>query len=271
MMASQLAVIIAAMKTTAAAALVLMALMTPGSNAEDPEINGRRATERKAFSDADIAEGFFKTAFGAELPLGKEPDRIRKFDGPVRVFVESRAQPDRRAQVAEIVTNIRAHMRHLDIAVTDDRGAANMIVTLVRDRDLPRTIVKLYGRQHARQIQNSLAPQCLSGVRKDETNRIVHSDVILAADTGDFIFYDCAYEEILQALGPINDTDTVPWTMFNDNVHMGFFDVYDQYILNILYDPRIRPGMDADQVRALLPQILSDVRAWVAKANNLAQ
>ncbi len=80
-------------------------------------------------------------------------------------------------------------------------------------------------------------PQCLSGFRKDETFRITHSDVILVVDAGDFIFYDCVYEELLQALGPINDTNAVPWTMFNDDVQMGFFDVYDQYILNILYDP----------------------------------
>ncbi len=72
---------------------------------------------------------------------------------------------------------------------------------------------------------------------------IEHSDVILTVDNGDFIFLDCAYEELLQSLGPINDTSSVPWTMFNDNVSMGFFDVYDQYILNILYDPRIKAGM----------------------------
>ena len=63
-------------------------------------------------------------------------------------------------------------------------------------------------------------------------------------DAGDFIFYDCAYEEMLQSLGPINDDESVPWTMFNDNVQMGFFDVYDQYLLNMLYHPRIRPGMN---------------------------
>jgi hypothetical protein len=267
-MTTQFTTTIAAMKTTAAVALVLLGLLTAGA-AEDQEISSRRAAERKAFSDAEIADGFFKTAFGAELALGKEFSRIRKFDAPVRVHVESRAQPDRRAQVAAVVADIRARVRHLDIAVTDNRAAANMTVTLVRDRDLAGTIASLYGPKHARQIQRSLEPQCLSAFRKDEADRIVHSDVILAADTGDFIFYDCAYEEILQALGPINDTDTVPWTMFNDAVHMGFFDVYDQYILNILYDPRIRPGMDAAAVRAMLPQVLKDVRAWVAKVNGL--
>jgi hypothetical protein len=141
---------------------------------------------------------------------------------------------------------------------------------LVRDRDLGRAINRLYGRDQARLIQRSLVPQCLSSFRKDESFRIIHSDVIIVADAGDFIFYDCVYEELLQALGPINDTNLVPWTMFNDEVQMGFFDIYDQYILNILYDPRIRPGMAAAQVQAVLPQVIPTVRDFVARMNNLA-
>ena len=123
----------------------------------------------------------------------------------------------------------------------------------------------------AREIKTSLDPQCLSGFRKNDQYEIEHSDVILTVDNGDFTFLDCAYEELLQALGPINDTSSVPWTMFNDNVHMGFFDVYDQYILNILYDPRITAGMTIPEVNAVLPQVLADVRLWVAKVNGLPQ
>ena len=37
-----------------------------------------------------------------------------------------------------------------------------------------------------------------------------------------------------------------------------------------LYDPRIRPGMDADEVRALLPQVLPEVRRFVVRRNDLA-
>ncbi len=82
------------------------------------------------------------------------------------------------------------------------------------------------------------------------TYEIQRSDVILTVDSSDFVFHDCAYEELLQSLGPINDTNSVPWTMFNDDVSMGFFDIYDQYIMNILYDPRIRAGMTVDDARA---------------------
>jgi len=248
-------------------ALLLAGVAGSSAGAEDAEISTRRANERKAFTDAEIAEGFFKTTFGAELRLRGRTDVIRKYEGPVRVFVESRALPDRRAEVASVVDDIRRRIDNLDIAVTDDRAAANFFVTLVRDRDLARTVRKMYGRDKAKRIAR-LDPQCLSGFRKDERFRIVQSNVLLVVDAGDFIFYDCVYEELLQALGPINDTN-VPWTMFNDDVQMGFFDVYDQYILNILYDPHIRPGMTRDEVRAVLPEVLPTVRSWVAKVNDL--
>ena len=142
------------------------------------------------------------------------------------------------------------------------------MVRLVRDRDLSGTVRKLYG-DKGRQIVRSLEPQCLSGFRKDERFRIMRSDVILVVDKGEFIFFDCAYEEMLQALGPIRDDPTIPWTMFNDDVQMGFFDVYDQYILNILYHRRVQPGMTKAQVRALLPKIMPEVRAFVARKNGI--
>ena len=197
-------------------------------------------------------------------------NRIRKFDGPVRVYVENRARPDRGAQVSQVVEDIRARIQHLDIAMTENAAEANVVVTLVRDRDLPRAINKIYGPDRAQLIQRSLVPQCLASFRKDELPHHAFG-CHRRCRRGDFIFYDCVYEELLQALGPINDTSLVPWTMFNDNVQMGFFDIYDQYILNVLYDPRVQPGMDSDEVRAVLPQIMPAVRAWVARVNDLDQ
>lgn len=235
--------------------------------AEDPEIAQRRATERKAFTDAEIADGFFKVTFGAEFHVAGGVDRIRKYQGPIRVYVDNRMQPDRSPQVAAVVADIRARIRDLDIAMTGKRDEAQVVVSLVRDRDLARAIRTLYGIDRARRIQRSLEPQCLSGFRKDENSRILNSDVLIVGDAGEFVFFDCIYEELLQSLGPINDDTTVPWTMFNDDVQMGFFDLYDQYLLNILYDRRIKPGMTHAQVEALLPEVLPQVRVWVEENN----
>lgn len=237
---------------------------------ELPAVSSRQLAEKKSFTDGEIIEGFLKTAFGAEYHLAGRVDRIRKFDGPVRVFAES-DRADRKTQLARVVSDIAKRVQHLDIAMTDANEAANVRVKLVRDRDLYRTLTSFYGAEKAREIRTSLDPQCLSGFRKNDDFEIEHSDVILTVDNGDFVFLDCAYEELLQSLGPINDTASVPWTMFNDNVSMGYFDVYDQYILNLLYDPRIKAGMTVAEVKAVLPTVLKDVRAWVKQVNDLKE
>jgi Protein of unknown function (DUF2927) len=256
--------------TTAALVAIMLAGIGSGpAKAEDPDISSRRAAERTDFTNDEIKDGFFKIAFRAELQLGVAAERVRKYDEPVRIFVDSESAPDRRPEIAAIVDDIRSRVNHLDVAITDDREAANFTVMLIAERDLARTIRSRYGSGRAKRIQQALAPQCLSGIGKDKLYRIRRAEVILPVDAGEFAFYDCAYEELLQALGAINDDASVPWTMFNDDVQMGFFDVYDQYLLNILYDPRIRPGMTKQEVNQLLPDVLSAARTWVTHANLL--
>jgi hypothetical protein len=245
--------------------------VAPAHSTENPAIAARQRAEKKTFTDSEITDGFFKTAFGAEFHLAGRVDRIRKYDVPVRVFAAGVDRRDRKAQLAKVVADISTRIQHLDIAMAATIDDANVVVTLVRDRDLFRTVQRFYGEQRAREIKSSLDPQCLSGFRKNEKSEIEHSDVILTVDKGDFVFLDCAYEELLQSLGPINDTNSVPWTMFNDKVSMGFFDVYDQYLLNILYDPRIKAGMTVEEVKAVLSDVLADVRAWVRKVNDLKE
>jgi hypothetical protein len=256
------------MMAIAGLAMAFAAIGSGPANAENPDITSRRASARIDFTNDEIKDGFFKIAFIAELQLDKRAERVRKYDEPVRIFAVSRASPDRRAEIATIVADIRSRVNHLDVAVTDNREDANFVVMLVGKHQLIPTIRSRYGADRAKQIQQSLHPQCLSGIGKDELYRIRRAEVILPVDAGEFAFYDCAYEELLQALGAINDDQSVPWTMFNDDVQMGFFDVYDQYLLNILYDPRIRAGMTKKEVGAILPEVLSTARAWINTANS---
>lgn len=256
-----------AFRRAGAAAIVALSVISIGgiltrpAQAENEYISIRRASEQTTFTDSQIADGFFKIAFRAELQVGPRVDRIRKFDGPVRVFIDNRGTPARRGLMEAVIRDIGARVEHLDIAVVTTRQDSNFVVILVPKRDFQRTILSRYGRARARQIEQKLNPECLSGISKDAEFRIRRAEVILPADADEFRFYDCAYEEALQALGAINDDNSVSWTMFNDDVQMGFFDVYDQYLLNIIYDPRIRAGMDKETAGRLLPDIVASIRA----------
>jgi hypothetical protein len=255
----------------AAAVLCLVVLTAPLCRADPSIIAQKQHAEKKSFTDAQLVEGFLKTSFGAEFQLAGRVDRVRKYVKPVRVFIEGSQRSDRRKQLADVVADIGRRVAHLDIAMADDRESANIVVTLVRERNFQRTLVSMYGDERASEIKKSLDPECLSGFTKNERFEIEHSEVILSIDSSDFIFLDCAYEELLQSLGPINDTSSVPWTMFNDQVQMGYFDVFDQYLLNILYDPRVKVGMTIEETRAVLPEVLIAARAYVRRLNGLTR
>lgn len=248
------------------AALVLTA--SPAA-AEDETIAKLRAADRKTFSDREIISGFVRLMFNPELPFMGRVDRVRKFDGPVRVHVDNRANPDRTEQLREVVADIAARIQNLDIAVTEQRRDANLTVTLISDRDLPRIVRALQRRKPDRAVQRSLHPRCLLELRRDDSFRVVRSEAVITTDASEFAFYDCAYEKLLRALGPINDDLTLPWSTFNSEVRKGFFGVYDQYLLNMLYDRRIRPGMTEAQAQPLLPEVLRSVRPFVARLNKL--
>src|SRR3954468_17195976 len=125
-----------------AAALAAMAIesaLPSYASAELPSIAARQRHEKKSFTDSEIVEGFLKTAFGAEYHLAGRVDRIRKYEVPVRVYADG-TRADRKAQLAKIVADIASRVQHLDIAMAATNDDANLLVKLVRDRDLNRTI-----------------------------------------------------------------------------------------------------------------------------------
>jgi hypothetical protein len=105
-------VVTKARRALTVSAVVMAALAGAGflsAHAENPDIASRRAAERTDFSNDEIREGFFKIAFGAELQLDKPAGRVRKFDEPVRIFVET-ASADRRNQLTNVVADIRTRV-----------------------------------------------------------------------------------------------------------------------------------------------------------------
>src|SRR5687768_5617128 len=105
-----------------AAAIGLTLIVTSTiAGAEHPEIAKRRAAERKVFTDGEIITGFFKLTLSAEFQTGGRANRIRKFEGPVRVFVENRTKPDRSGQVSAAIADIKRHIEHIDLSTVGSR------------------------------------------------------------------------------------------------------------------------------------------------------
>jgi hypothetical protein len=115
-----------------------------------------------------------------------------------------------------------------------------------------------FGAKVARTFVARTDPQCMTSVKSTADGEIVRSVSFIIVDKGDDVFLDCAYHELLHAFGLSNHDQRNPWTTLNQKRMVGYLSVYDRSLLTLLYDERIKPGMTARQVRALLLKLIAD-------------
>lgn len=85
--------------------------------------------------------------------------------------------------------------------------------------------------------------------------------VLIRAEHPPFTRLSCVNEEMAQAMGLPNDSPDARPSLFNDSLEFALLTEHDAILLRMLYDPRLRPGMTAEEVRPLLPAIAHDAEA----------
>jgi len=80
---------------------------------------------------------------------------------------------------------------------------------------------------------------------------------ISPTEAADFV-EDCVYEELVHAMGLVNDADNTPWFTF-DNLPGHKPRDYDERLLRALYDPRVSTGSTVDDVVAIYEALSMDV------------
>ncbi len=212
-----------------------------------------------SFSTEEILRGFEKTVFGLEYRSWSwRPYLVKKFTQPVRFYVHNLSRRDRKAVVHRFVREIDRRIGGLKTSITNDPAAANFEVYVV-DRSQYVSVVQrdIYKNDRAK-----VPGRCLVRVVSGRDG-IKRSSAVIVSDEGEFLFKRCLVEEILQGLGPMNDDKALTHSVFNDASRHSRFTVFDQIILNMLYDPRIRPGMSMKQTKPILPLVARDARRRV--------
>lgn len=248
-----------AMRRTLAASALLAACATPC------------LAEVRRFSDAELIDGFVRTVFGAEYEAPADAILVvKRFTGPVRVRVEplpSATLPaafarQRARQAERLVRQMASRIRGVSISIVPTMAQANLLIAITdRAGYLETGNVILRGR--AGFMRNTT---CAGAPAWRPDYSIDRGVAIIPADIGERGFVSCVFEEFLQLLGPVNDDSSLTYSTFNDANTLSGFPLFDQLILNLLYDPRIRPGMTEAQVRAILPAVIRDVRPRVEAA-----
>ncbi len=77
----------------------------------------------------------------------------------------------------------------------------------------------------------------------------------------------CYHEEIIQALGLHNDHPLVRPSIFNDDDEFALLTEHDERLLQMLFDPRLAPGMPAEEAMPIARQIAGEIMDGAPSVN----
>ncbi len=236
------------------------------------------------FTVDDLVRDFERIALKNEyLDVGgrfvhtENPALLRRWEGPVRVAVMT-APPDTpadaedaardRANVAGFTSRL-AQLTGLDMAVGSGADVNFLILFMSSEQ-------RAAFAQQVSAFYPDFAPAVVSMLRDTELDNFcttysffrpdapsVYSAVIvmIRAEHPPLTRLSCVNEEMSQAMGLVNDSPDARPSLFNNTFEFALLTDHDAILLRMLYDPRLRPGMTADEVRPLLPDIARDAMA----------
>ena len=192
---------------------------------------------------------------------------IAKWTAPLRYRLIG-ARPGDSRQVATLTRRL-SRLTGLDIAPATGPQRPNVVLRFVRRparqrvvRDLggARALGPRVGRLVTR-WRDGEREKCLGLIAVDpRTGAIAASEILIKDELHPELRKACIVEEIVQSLGLMNDDPTARPSIFNDDQQYLELTSHDEYLLRILYDPRIRPGMTRRAVVPQLRRILDDLQ-----------
>lgn len=211
------------------------------------------------FSAAELQRGFLALAFGSDLRIGARPRGIRRFDRPIHARVMAAGSVDRGAAMQRVIEEYARKVPALRLSVADGNTPVDVEVRLIDEKNFKAELTAAFGARIANDFVARTDPQCMTSVKSDANGDIVRAVSFIIVDQGEDVFLDCAYHELLHALGLSDHDQRNQWTTLNQNRMVGYLTVYDRALLTLLYDSRIAPGMTRRRVQAVLPRVIADL------------
>ncbi|MBZ9937954.1 DUF2927 domain-containing protein [Mesorhizobium sp. BR1-1-16] len=222
------------------------------------------------YASADLMRGFMLTVFGREGPKSSAMagQYVNKFIDPVSVLVlDNSSVPSREGEVRSFVKLLARTVPNLKIAIADDPAKAQVFVFLVNRSNYRRVIADALPKgDQASFLEGN---RCSTIMWNRTTGVLDRAYVFVLADRGDEAFASCLAEELTQALGPANDSDQLPFSLYNDSNDVGTFGLFDWYILSMVYDRDILAGMTQQEALTRLPKAIARLRPKAAAVAQL--
>ena len=236
-------------------------LRTDGGGIDTP-INASRL--ERTFTQIAFSREF--SDVGNALVRQQSDSMLHRWEVPVRISTVFGAQvpdmqrSDDKAMVQRFANRLGRVTGHPISYV--ERGANFNVLVLTEEE---------------RRVSGPTLRRFIPGIRQQEIDVIQKLNrasycVVVAADPGDdgkltravaiiraelppLLRLSCVHEEIAQGLGLANDSEEARPSIFNDDDEFGRLTTLDELMLKMLYDPRLKPGMEASSAKPIVAQL----------------
>lgn len=233
---------------------ILLALLCLGFSNTVPAISSH-------WHDSDFIVQSFST-IALSGPASKKVQRIKKWEKEINFhFVHKIADQQLHEQLTRLHLQHLASITGLDIKQTNNRNKANLVILFSQEENLLRDFMSEIGAKPTRKIKKLTSESvCLSQIKFNSAGKINHATVIIPVDRARerAKLLTCIVEELSQVLGLPNDSEKVYPSIFNDKSFNELLTGLDYLMLKMLYDRRVKAGMDRRQVMPVLRKIVKE-------------
>jgi hypothetical protein len=224
-----------------------------------------RTFEALAFSRefSDVGGALVRQSGDSILHRWAGPVRIEPVFGPA---VSDGPRADDGASIQRLTDRLARVTGH-PVSVVDRGGNFRvLIVTEDQRRAIGPTLKRMIPEIRQREIDViqtlDRATYCLV-VASDPANNgvLTRAVAIIRAELPPLLRLSCIHEEIAQGLGLANDSPEARPSIFNDDDEFGRLTAMDELMLQLLYDKRLSPGMDAATARPAVRDIAAALTA----------
>lgn len=207
-----------------------------------------------------IVRSFSTIALNSDFT--QQNSKIRKWDKNINYyFVHGITDQPLHEELTKKHLQHLARITGLNIRQTDQRSQANLVIMFSREKNMLTDFIRETGIKATPSVRK-LARQsvCLSNMRFNPMGDINHATVMIPVDRARerAKLLTCIVEELSEVMGLPNDSESVYPSIFNDKSYHELLTGLDYLMLKMLYDNRIKAGMDKQQAEPILKKIVRE-------------
>src|SRR5215510_1592254 len=208
-------------------------------------------------SNERILANLTEIVFGSEF-VGEEVDFVRKWDEPIRIAIYAK-DPARYRDLVLLHLQRLHELTGLDIDLVDSQSPGENAHILI----LGRTQFYAYAREHlgaGKDPRTNSYLACYGFFKAGASGRITEAFAVMPRFISDDEMRSCVVEEVTQVMGLPNDSFDIAPSIFNDDDEFQDLTWQDELFLRVLYDSRIKSGMDRAAFEAVARQVIAELR-----------